>query len=292
MRARMTNTHKPESRFSSLLGRLKFITPFQRPGQTPPLMRWRRKGTSSRLEAINYSREIRLDDLLCIERQKTALRSNTEQFINSYPANNVLLWGPRGTGKSSLVKATFSKYQERGLCLVEVTRDSLTDLNDICDELNRYAGKFIIYCDDLSFDANDPSYKSLKVMLDGSVSDIPDNILIYATSNRRHLIPEFRSENLEAKMIDGEIHHGEAVEEKLSLSERFGIWLSFHPFNQEQYLQIAFHWLDRTGVKIHDSGQVREAALQWALEKGTRSGRSAAQFARNWAGMTLLAENG
>ena len=292
MRTRMTNTHKPESRFSTLLGRLKFIVSSPRPGQAASLMRWRSKGTSSRLEAIRYSREIRLDDLLCIERQKTALRSNTEQFINSYPANNVLLWGPRGTGKSSLVKAIFSEYQDRGLSLVEVTRDHMTDLNDICDELNRYAGKFIIYCDDLSFDVNDPSYKSLKVMLDGSVSDIPDNILIYATSNRRHLIPEFRSENLETKMIDGEIHHGEAVEEKLSLSERFGIWLSFHPFNQEQYLQIAFHWLDRTGVKIDDPGQVREAALQWALEKGTRSGRSAAQFARNWAGMRLLAENG
>ena len=288
----MTQILKQESRFSSLLGRLKFIAPSPRPGQAAPLMRWRSKGTISRLEAIRYSREIRLDDLLCIERQKTALRSNTEQFINSYPANNVLLWGPRGTGKSSLVKAIFSEYQDRGLSLVEVTRDHMTDLNDICDELNRYAGKFIIYCDDLSFDVNDPSYKSLKVMLDGSVSDIPDNILIYATSNRRHLIPEFRSENLEAKMIDGEIHHGEAVEEKLSLSERFGIWLSFHPFNQEQYLQIAFHWLDRTGVKIDDPGQVREAALQWALEKGTRSGRSATQFARNWAGMRLLAENG
>ena len=255
-------------------------------------MRWRSKGTSSRLEAIGYSREIRLDDLLCIERQKTALRANTEQFISSYPANNVLLWGPRGTGKSSLVKAIFTEYQDRGLSLVELARDHLADLNDVCDGLNRYAGKFIIYCDDLSFDANDPGYKSLKVMLDGSVSDIPDNILIYATSNRRHLIPEFRSENLEAKMIDGEIHHGEAVEEKLSLSERFGIWLSFHPFNQEQYLQIAFHWLARTGLKIDDPGQVREAALQWALEKGTRSGRSAAQFARNWAGKTLLAGSG
>ena len=255
-------------------------------------MRWRRADASSRLEEIRYSRDIRLDDLLFIDRQKNSLRSNTEQFINDYPANNVLLWGPRGTGKSSLVKAIFSEYRDRELYLVEVTRDNLTDLNDICTELNRYEGKFIIYCDDLSFDVNDPSYKTLKVLLDGSVSDIPDNILIYATSNRRHLMPEFRSENLEAKMIDGEIHHGEAVEEKLSLSERFGIWLSFHPFNQEQYLQIAFHWLDRTGIEIDDPEQVRQDALQWALEKGTRSGRSAAQFARNWAGKTLLAGNG
>ena len=179
----------------------------------------------------------------------------------------------------------------RGYAWWKVARDNLTDLHDICDELSRFTGKFIIFCDDLSFDVNDPSYKTLKVLLDGSVSDIPDNILIYATSNRRHLLPEYRSENLEARNIDGEIHHGESVEEKLSLSERFGLWLSFHPFNQEQYLQIAFHWLGRTGITIGDPEQVREAALQWALEKGTRSGRSAAQFARDWAGKTLLSEN-
>ena len=274
----------------SLLGRLNFKKSPRQPGRAAPLMRWRRKGASCYLEEIRYSRDIRLDDLLCIDRQKTSLRSNTEQFINDYPANNVLLWGPRGTGKSSLVKAIFNEYRDRGLYLVEVTRDNLTDLTDICDELNRFSGRFIIYCDDLSFDVNDPSYKTLKVMLDGSVSDIPDNILIYATSNRRHLIPEFRSENLESRMVDGEIHHGEAVEEKLSLSERFGIWLSFHPFNQEQYLRIAFHWLDRTGVEVNDHEQVRQAALQWALEKGTRSGRSAAQFARDWAGKVLLSE--
>ena len=261
-------------------------------GRVPPaaLMRWRGSSAEPRLEPIRNSREIRLEDLLCIERQKQALQSNTEQFLNDFPANNVLLWGPRGTGKSSLVKAVFSAYREQGLRLVEVTRDDLTDLYDICNELGRFSGNFIIFCDDLSFDVNDPSYKTLKVLLDGSVSDIPDNILIYATSNRRHLLPEYRSENLEARNIDGEIHHGESVEEKLSLSERFGIWLSFHPFNQEQYLQIALHWLGRTGVTIGDSDQVRQAALQWALEKGTRSGRSAAQFARDWAGKVLLSE--
>ncbi len=278
------------SRLTSLLNRFKFTAPHPGRIQAAPLMRWRSRGAASCLEPIRHSREIRLEDLLCIERQKTALQSNTEQFINDYPANNVLLWGPRGTGKSSLVKAVFSEYREQGLRLVEVTRDNLTDLHDICDELSRFAGKFIIFCDDLSFDVNDPSYKTLKVLLDGSVSDIPDNILIYATSNRRHLLPEYRSENLEARNIDGEIHHGESVEEKLSLSERFGIWLSFHPFNQEQYLQIAFHWLERTGIMIGDPEQVRQAALQWALEKGTRSGRSAAQFARDWAGRTLLSE--
>ena len=278
------------SRLTSLLNRFKFTDPQRGRIQTAPLMRWR-GGAASRLEPIRYSREIRLEDLLCIERQKQALQSNTEQFINDFPANNVLLWGPRGTGKSSLVKAVYSEYREQGLRLVEVARDSLTDLHDICDELGRFTDKFIIFCDDLSFDVNDPSYKTLKVLLDGSVSDVPDNILIYATSNRRHLLPEYRSENLEARNIDGEIHHGESVEEKLSLSERFGVWLSFHPFNQEQYLQIAFHWLDRTGVTIGDPERVREAALQWALEKGARSGRSAAQFARDWAGRALLSQN-
>ena len=289
----MSKTDKLIDRLDSLLDGLKLLAPARRGvrlKQPAPLMRWRRKGAVSYLEEIKYSKEIRLGDLHCIERQKTVIRSNTEQFINNYPANNVLLWGPRGTGKSSLIKAISSEYQGQGLYLVEVTRDNLTDLIDICDELNHFEGKFIIYCDDLSFDVNDPSYKTLKVLLDGSVSDIPENILIYATSNHRHLIPEFMSENLEAKMRDGEIHQSESVEEKLSLSERFGIWLSFHPFNQEQYLQIAFYWLGKTGVKIDDSEQVRQAALQWALEKGTRSGRSAEQFARNWAGSALLAD--
>ncbi len=291
----MSKTDKLLDRLDSLLDRLELLVPTRhgevRLKQPASLMRWRRKGAVSYLEEIKHSREIRLDDLQCIERQKTVIRSNTEQFINNYPANNVLLWGPRGTGKSSLIKAILHKYREQGLYLVEVARDDLTDLVDICDELNHFAGKFIIYCDDLSFDVNDPSYKTLKVLLDGSVSDIPENILIYATSNRRHLIPEFMSENLETRMHDGEIHHRESIEEKLSLSERFGVWLSFHPFNQEQYLQIVFYWLGEPGLKIDDPAQVRQAALQWALEKGTRSGRSAAQFARDWAGNALLAEN-
>ena len=278
------------SRFTSLLDRFKFSS--SPAGRAPPaaLMRWRGGNAGPRLEPIRHSRELRLEDLLCIERQKQALQSNTEQFLNDFPANNALLWGPRGTGKSSLVKAVFGACREQGLRLVEVARDDLTDLHDICNELGRFSGKFIIFCDDLSFDADDPSYKTLKVLMDGSVSGIPENMLIYATSNRRHLLPEYRSENLETVNIDGEIHHGEAVEEKLSLSERFGIWLSFHPFNQEQYLQIAFHWLGRTGVTVGDPEQARQAALQWALEKGTRSGRSAEQFARDWAGKALLSE--
>ncbi len=279
------------SRFSSFFNRFKFNTSSTGSEQAAALMRWRGHGAQPRLEPIGHSREIRLDDLLCIAKQKQALQSNTEQFLNDFPANNVLLWGPRGTGKSSLVKAVFGSYREQGLRLLEVARDDLTDLHDICNELGRLPGKFIIFCDDLSFDVNDPSYKTLKVLMDGSVSDMPENMLIYATSNRRHLLPEYRSENRETGIIEGEIHHHEAVEEKLSLSERFGIWLSFQPFNQEQYLQIAFHWLDRTGVTLGDPDQVRQAALQWALEKGTRSGRSAEQFARDWAGKALLAKS-
>ena len=288
----MTSTEKPRSLLATLLERFKSGSSSPGQVQVAPLLRWRGSGAAVRLEPVHHSREISLEDLLCIERQKQALQTNTEQFLNDFPANNVLLWGPRGTGKSSLVKAVFNAYRELGLRLVEVARDDLTDLHDICDELGRLAGKFIIFCDDLSFDVSDPGYKTLKVLLDGSVSDIPENMLIYATSNRRHLLPEYRSENLETRNIDGEIHHGEALEEQLSLSERFGIWLSFHPFNQEQYLQIAFHWLGQTGVTIGAPEQVRQAALQWALEKGTRSGRSAAQFARDWAGRTLLAGNG
>lgn len=275
------------SRLATLLKGLKFVSSS---APDAPLLRWRRKGSAGGLEAIRRSRAIRTDDLLCIDRQKTALLANTEQFLRGYPANNALLWGARGTGKSSLIKAVFGEFQARGLQLVEVARDHLTDLTDICEALDRRPGKFIIFCDDLSFDADDPSYKTLKALLDGSVSDIPDHILIYATSNRRHLIPEFSAENQTARHIDGELHHGEAVEEKLSLSERFGIWLSFHPFNQEQYLQIVFHWLAQTGITVDHPDQVQAAALQWALEKGARSGRSAAQFARDWAGKALLAE--
>lgn len=286
----MANADKPGTGLTALLNGFKFITKPPDPAQAAPLLRWRGREAGRRLEPARHSGTTAVDDLLFIDRQKAALQSNTEQFLNGYPANNALLWGPRGTGKSSLVKAVFGRYRERGLRLVEVSRDSLAELHDICDELDRFTGKFVIFCDDLSFDARDTSYKTLKSLLDGSVSGLPGNALIYATSNRRHLLPEFRSENLEAGVHGGEIHQGESVEEKLSLSERFGVWLSFHPFSQEQYLRIAFHWLDRTGAAIGDKEQVRRAALQWALEKGSRSGRSAEQFARDWAGRALLSE--
>jgi len=248
--------------------------------------RWRRIGGSGRLEPITRFNRVCLTDLLHIDRQKEALVRNTRQFLAGLPANNALLWGPRGTGKSSLVKALLNDYAPVGLRLVEVDRLDLVFLPDIIDCLDGDDGRYVIYCDDLSFDDNDATYRALKTVLDGSVLDTPDNIIIYATSNRRHLLPEHQTDNQHARVIDGELHHAEAVEEKISLSERFGLWLSFHPLNQDRYLDIAAHWLRGHGVTVDD--EARAAALQWALLHGSRSGRTAFQFARDWAGRRAL----
>jgi len=248
--------------------------------------RWRRTGAGGRLEPITRFNRVGLADLLHVDRQKEALVRNTRQFLAGLPANNALLWGPRGTGKSSLVKALLNDYASAGLRLVEVDRLDLVFLPDIIDCLDGDHGRFVIYCDDLSFDDNDATYRALKTVLDGSVLDTPDNIVIYATSNRRHLLPERQADNLHARVIDGELHHAEAVEEKISLSERFGLWLSFHPLNQDRYLDIAAHWLRGHGVALDDDA--RAAALQWALLHGSRSGRTAFQFARDWAGRRAL----
>lgn len=251
--------------------------------------RWRRRSGGGYLQSIRHPHRIALDDLRGVDRQKREIVRNTRQFLAGLPANNVLLWGSRGTGKSSLIKALLNEYAEQGLRLIEVDKHDLIDLMDIVDQTYGRAERFVIFCDDLSFEANDPSYKALKAILDGSVAAPPENVLIYATSNRRHLLPEYMRENLEAHQIDGEIHHSEAVEEKISLSERFGLWLSFYPFNQDEYLQIVGHWLERFGVDARITDDVRAAALQWALSRGSRSGRSACQFARDWAGRTGLA---
>ena len=246
--------------------------------------RWRKARGGGYIQAVMRPHQIRLDDLQDIDRQRAELERNTQQFLQKLPANNALLWGSRGTGKSSLVKALLNEYHGDGLRVLEVDKNDLLDLPDVVDGIEKRPERFLLFCDDLSFESDDSSYKALKAILDGSVHAPPENVLIYATSNRRHLLPEYMSENLDAHHVNGEIHHSEAVEEKISLSERFGLWLSFYPFKQEQYLGIVAHWLKSFGVPAVDSEAVRTAALQWALARGSRSGRSAYQFARDWAG--------
>lgn len=234
------------------------------------------------LQAILHPQLIELEDLLHIERQKRALLANTERFLTHNPCNHVLLWGSRGTGKSSLIRAVLQRYSPRGLRVIEVARDDLVNLPDIVAPLTERPERFILYSDDLSFEANEPSYKALKAMLDGSLAGPPHNVLIHATSNRRHLMPEALDDNLKAKRIGKEIHPDEAVEEKISLSERFGLWLSFQPFNQTQYLEVVHHWLTRLDLAIPDVQAMEHRALQFALERGSRSGRIARQFANQW----------
>ncbi|MGH8670416.1 MAG: ATP-binding protein [Burkholderiales bacterium] len=249
--------------------------------------RWQVRNGRGSLQAVAHPHRIRLSDLLAIDAQKSLVERNTRQFVDGYPANNVMLTGSRGTGKSSLIKALLHRYAKRGLRLIEVGKRELVDLPDIADQLHGRAERFILFCDDLSFEANEPGYKTLKAALDGSITCSPENVLIFATSNRRHFMPEFLAENLDASHQGGEVHPGEAVEEKISLSERFGLWVSFYPFSQEQYLRIVSHWLKRFKVPQHDINASRAAALQWTLARGTRSGRAAWQFARDWAGRCL-----
>ena len=250
--------------------------------------RWRKRGGRSYLQGVARPHAIRLDDLVAIDEQKHAIDRNTRQFVAGLPANNVLLTGSRGTGKSSLVKAMLAKYAARGLRLIEVEKGDLTDLPDIADRVEGRPERFIIFCDDLTFDAGDSGYRALKVMLDGSIAGGATNLLIYATSNRRHMLPEYFSENLETKHVGDEVHPGESVEEKISLSERFGLWISFYPFGQDDYLAAVTGWLAHFGVKAPASARDAHArtqeALQWALARGSRSGRVAWQFAKNFAG--------
>src|SRR6478752_3540152 len=244
--------------------------------------RWRKKNGRAAIEPVSHVHRISLKDLQGIDDQKRLIEQNTRQFVEGHPANNVLLTGARGTGKSSLIKALLNKYSPRGLRLIEVEKQDLIDLPDIVDQIAPRRERYLLYCDDLSFEADEPGYKALKVVLDGSIAAASENCLIYATSNRRHLMPEYMAENLEAKRIDDEIHPGETVEEKISLSERFGLWVTFYPFDQDEYLDIVQHWLKTLGGKWSDAA--REEALQWSLQRGSRSGRVAYQFARDWAG--------
>ena len=246
--------------------------------------RWRKRGTARYLQPVAHPSTIRLNDLHDIDEQKARIDANTQQFVKGRPANNVLLTGARGSGKSSLIKALLNEYAHVGLRVIEVEKNDLVDLPDIVDLVEQRPERFIIFCDDLSFDAGDATFKALKVVLDGSIAAAPDNVLIYATSNRRHLMPEYFEENLEAHSAGEEIHPGEAIEEKISLSERFGLWLSFYPFDQEAYLDIVAHWLRSFGCKDSEIAKAERDALNWALQRGSRSGRVAWQFAKDWAG--------
>jgi predicted AAA+ superfamily ATPase len=246
--------------------------------------RWRRRNGRGFFQPVAHPHRIRLQDLCGVERQKNLIAQNTLQFVRGLPANNVLLTGARGTGKSSLVKAVLNEYSDQGLRLIEVDKQDLMDLPSIIDSVAAQRQRFIVFSDDLSFAADEPGYTSLKAVLDGSVAATPDNVLLYATSNRRHLMPEYMQENLETKYLGDEIHPGESVEEKISLSERFGLWISFYPFDQDEYLAIVRYWLGQYGVASVDDAQTRQEALQWALQRGSRSGRVAWQFARDWAG--------
>lgn len=236
---------------------------------------------------------IALDDLLQIDRQKAALDQNIRQFLAELPANNVLLWGSRGTGKSSLVHALLNAYRNDGLRLVEVDKHQLHDLPELVEQLRDQAYRFLVFCDDLSFEAGDPGYKALKSALEGSVFTTSSNVLIVATSNRRHLLPEYLTDNNDARLdAEGELHQGEVVEEKISLSDRFGLWLSFYPFKQDAYLDVARHWVDKLSSQYGVAGgfteEARAHALRFALARGVRSGRTAQHFARHWVGERAL----
>jgi predicted AAA+ superfamily ATPase len=254
---------------------------------------WRTGTLGGELVAHPDIDRIGLEDLLRIDDQKAALVRNTRQFLAGAPANNALLWGARGTGKSSLIHALLDGFYDDGLRLIEVDKGALKNLPEIALSLREAPYRFIVFCDDLSFEADDPSYKALKSALEGSIFRSSENVLIYATSNRRHLLPEYMTDNEQAAFRDGELHQSEAVEEKISLSDRFGLWLSFYPFKQDAYLEVARHWVaslaDAAGIEVEWTDEVRSEALRWALARGVRSGRTAQHFARHWVGSQLIA---
>jgi len=275
-------------RAEALLARIEAVVPH--PLAAPDwnasiAFRYRKRGGSGLIEPVRHVASIRLGSLVEVGPQKERLLRNTEQFVAGHGANNVLLTGARGTGKSSLIKACLNEFSGQGLRLIEVDKTDLVDLPDIVDLVAERPERFIVFCDDLSFDEGEPGYKALKSILDGSISESSDNVLIYATSNRRHLLPEYMKENLTYRHTeDGEVHPGEVIEEKISLSERFGLWVSFYPFSQDEYLAIVAEWLRSFKVDAEAIAAARQEALVWALERGSRSGRVAFQFAKDYAG--------
>jgi predicted AAA+ superfamily ATPase len=282
------------ARVESLVTRIESVLPqpLSAPDwQASVAYRYRKRSSGhGSLEPVRHLGTMSLSDLKEIEDQKDKIKRNTEQFVKGVPANNVLLTGSRGTGKSSLIKACLNEYSAQGLRLIEVDKADLVDLPDIVDLVFGLPEKFIIFCDDLSFEEGESGYKALKSILDGSIAAATPNVLIYATSNRRHLLPEYMTENLTyTHTADGEVHPGEVVEEKISLSERFGLWVSFYPFSQDEYLTIVAQWLTSFGVTAEAIQAAQPASLVWALERGSRSGRVAFQFARDYAGQHTTA---
>jgi len=275
-------------RGEALLERVEaLLAPASRPvdWQASIAFRWRKTSRAGFIQPVTNLHLFRLSDLHGVDSQKALIEQNTRQFVEGRTANNALLTGARGTGKSSLVKAVLDKFHRQGLRLIEMEKHDLIDLPDIVDQVAGRPERFIVFCDDLSFELSEaPGYKALKVVLDGSIATTSENLLIYATSNRRHLMPEYMQENLETKYLGEEIHPGETVEEKISLSERFGLWVSFYPFDQDAYLDIVGHWLRELGCAEAEIPKCRQEALQWALLRGSRSGRVAWQFARDYAG--------
>ncbi|AWL01212.1 ATP-binding protein [Pseudomonas stutzeri] len=282
-------------RAEGLLARIEPLLPAQ-----PPVIdwehtlaaRWQRDGRSGYLAPLEVNLDLRLDDLIGIDRQRDLLAANTQQFVDGLPANHVLLWGARGTGKSSLIRALLAEYAGRGLRLIEIERDHLADLPRVVELLSGQRQAFVLFCDDLSFEAGEGDYRVLKSVLDGSLERAPENVLLYATSNRRHLVPERQSDNENWQMVDGELHPNEAVEDKIALSDRFGLWLSFYPFSQQHYLSVVRHWIDSLAGKACLQWNWDEAlekdAIRWATGRGNRNGRCAYQYARQWVGARLL----
>ncbi len=286
----MANIDGLIARAESLLERLTAFLPDAQQAVDWSALAWRWQVINGRghLQVVSHPHQIKLEAICNVDMQKAEVVRNTTQFVNGFPANNVLLTGARGTGKSTLVKALLSEFAKDGLRIVEVDKQDLVALPEIVSLLRARPERFIIFCDDLSFEATDPGYKALKVVLDGSISITSENVVVYATSNRRHLMPEFMAENLETQYVGEEIRPGETSEEKVSLSERFGLWLSFYAFDQDEYLSVAAYWLAQYGVADMND-EARRAALTFALTRGARSGRVAFQFARDYAGRQALA---
>jgi len=283
------------ARAEQVLERLEPLLPALRPEvdwNRCVAARWVRDGRRGFLQPLDVSLDLSLSDLLGVDVQREQLARNTRQFVDGLPANHALLWGARGTGKSSLVRALLAEHAKAGLRLIEIERDHLADLPRVVELLAGLPQRFVLFCDDLSFEAGEGDYRVLKSVLDGSLEQAPDNVLLYATSNRRHLVPERHSDNENWKMVDGELHPNEAVEDKIALSDRFGLWLSFYPFSQDHFLIVVRHWVDvqarQVGLSWSWDEALEKAAIRWALGRGNRNGRCAYQFARHWVGLQLL----